>query len=266
MTTPRKPRAQHVLTVDSTVKLGPHLVRVILTDDCLGEFPETGHTDDYVKLLFASPESGAQPPYDMAALRAAGQLLTRTYTVRWVDRAARRLAIDFVVHGDEGLAGPWAMRARAGDRLVLAGPGSGYVPSEDARAHLLAGDLSALPAIASACEFLPDGARGLAMVEVPDLADAVELAAPAGLRVQWLVNPDAADTGFLARAITAAGLDGAGLQVFAHGERESVKAMRRVFKELGVPRERLSISGYWARGRTEDVFQEEKRQPIGAID
>ena len=32
--------------------------------------------------------------------------VSRTYTVRRVDRGAAELAIDFVVHGDEGLAGP----------------------------------------------------------------------------------------------------------------------------------------------------------------
>ena len=40
---------------------------------------------------------------------------TRTYTVRWVDPVAQELAIDFVIHGDEGLAGPWAASAQPGD-------------------------------------------------------------------------------------------------------------------------------------------------------
>ena len=31
------------------------------------------------------------------------------------------------------------------------------------------------------------------------------------------------------------------------------------------PGGQLSLSGYWAAGRTEDVFQAEKRQPIGQI-
>lgn len=55
-------------------------------------------------------------------------------------------------------------------------------------------------------------------------------------------------------------------QVFAHGERETIKAIRRILKEREVPRESLSISAYWARGRAEDQFQAEKREPIGQID
>jgi hypothetical protein len=29
--------------------------------------------------------------------------------------------------------------------------------------------------------------------------------------------------------------------------------------------DQVSLSGYWAAGRTEDVFQSEKRQPIGQV-
>jgi NADPH-dependent ferric siderophore reductase len=54
------------------------------------------------------------------------------------------------------------------------------------------------------------------------------------------------------------------VRVFAHGERESIKAIGKVLRN--VPREGVSISGYWARGRTEDVFQAEKREPVGRID
>ena len=55
------------------------------------------------------------------------------------------------------------------------------------------------------------------------------------------------------------------VQVFAHGERESMKAVRALLKERGVPRGDFSLSGYWALGRTEDRFQAEKREPIGQI-
>jgi NADPH-dependent ferric siderophore reductase len=53
--------------------------------------------------------------------------------------------------------------------------------------------------------------------------------------------------------------------VFAHGERESMKAVRAALKTRLGDDDQLSLSGYWASGRTEDVFQSEKRQPIGQI-
>lgn len=264
-----------MLTVESTERLGPHLVRVVLVGDSLADLGGTEATDAYVKLLFVDPDLGLEPPYDVAALREslpAEQLpVTRTYTVRWADRSAGRMAIDFVTHGDTGYAGPWATQAKGGDRLVLSGPGGAYAPDPRVGWHLLAGDLSAVPAIAAALEAMPAGAPGVALIEVESEEDVLTLETPSGVDVRWLVNPDTADIDFLARSIDAVEwpsdvtADGA-VQVFAHGERESIKAVRRVLKEREVPKGAISISGYWARGRTEDAFQEEKREPIGKIE
>lgn len=276
MTPPaRKPRPQHVLTVESTEQVGPHLVRVVVTGDSLVDFGGAEATDAYVKLLFVDPELGLEPPYDLDALRETlpgDQLpVTRTYTIRWADRRAGRLAIDFVTHGDTGYAGPWAQQAKVGDRLVLMGPGGAYAPAAETGWHLLAGDLSALPAIAAALEGMPGAARGVALIEVESEGDVLEITGPDGVEVSWLVNPDTDDIDHLARAIAAADwpadvtAEGA-VQVFAHGERESIKAVRRVLKEREVPKSAISISGYWARGRTEDAFQAEKREPIGKIE
>ncbi len=56
------------------------------------------------------------------------------------------------------------------------------------------------------------------------------------------------------------------VQAFVHGEREHVKALRDVlFKQRGLDRNQVSISGYWAYGRSEDRFQAEKKEPIGKI-
>ncbi|MDF0532213.1 siderophore-interacting protein [Tsukamurella sp. 8F] len=273
MTAPRRPRPQHVLTVTKSEEVSRHLVRITARGDSLAGFadPEIEglpNTDAYVKLLFADPALGLEPPYDLESLPPEQRPVTRTYTVRRFDRAARELAIEFVVHGDEGLAGPWAQRAQPGDTLVLMGPGSGYSPDPDASWHLLAGDLSALPAIASALEDLPDGARGSALIEVASADDAIDLVRPAGLEIEWLVNPDPSDAAYLGQAVADADWpeDVSEVHVFAHGERESIKAVRKVLKEKGIDRGRLSISGYWARGRAEQEFQAEKRTPIGQID
>ncbi|MEV4535063.1 siderophore-interacting protein [Asanoa sp. NPDC049518] len=241
-----------MLAVDSTEQVGPHLVRVVLSGDSLAEFGGDGHTDAYVKLQFTDPE---QRP------------VTRTYTVRWIDRAARRLAIDFVTHGDTGIAAVWAMKASPGDELVLSGPGGGYAPNPATAWHVFAGDLSALPAISAALEALPADAQGAAWLEVAAPDDILDLKCPTGVALNWLVNPDFDDTAFLARAVDGGPWpDPSTVQVFVHGERESVKAIRAVLRTREVPREAISISGYWARGRTEDVFQAEKREPIGKIE
>lgn len=268
---PRTPRPQHVLRVIRTFWLSPHLVRVVVGGDGFTGFESSGYSDQYVKIYFAKPELHLTPPYDLAALRKvldpADLPMKRTYTVRWINSAAGELAIDFVVHGDEGLAGPWAAHAVPGDTLVFSGPGGKYVPDPDAHWHLLAGDASALPAIAATLEAMPTSAVGHAFIEVDTEADRLPLTAPSGMNVTWLCRNglSAQESGLLADAVAALTWRIGRVQVFAHGERESMKRLRAVFTDKGVDRSQLSLSGYWAYGRAEDSFQAEKRQPVGRI-
>ncbi len=84
MTAPRRRnRPQHVLTVVKTEEVSPHLVRVTARGDSLADFgdsalPGLPNTDSYVKLLFADPELGLQPPYDLAELPPEQRPVTRT--------------------------------------------------------------------------------------------------------------------------------------------------------------------------------------------
>jgi NADPH-dependent ferric siderophore reductase len=264
---PARPVRPHItLQVLRREQLSPHLVRIVLTGDEFDSFVTNDSTDKYVKIHFAKPELGLTPPYDLAALRktlAPEDLpVTRTYTVRHVDPVARTLTIDFVVHGTEGLAGPWADAARPGDALSFSGPGGGYAPSPSADWHLFAGDQSALPAIAAGLAALPATATGLAFIQVADPAEILELAAPPAVAVQWLFGSDPA---LLVAAVADATWPAGRPQIFAHGERSAMKGLRDVFSARGVHKSELSLSGYWALGRTEDRFQAEKREPVGVI-
>lgn len=266
--TRNRPRTQVLLTVVERQQVSNHLVRLVVTAADPAPFHANPFTDKYAKLFFARPELGLTPPYDMDELRQrldpADLPVTRTYTISSV--AGDRLTIDFVVHGDEGLAGPWANAARPGDVLSCSHPGGAYSPDPQADWHLLIGDLSAVPAIDSALRALPDHATGLVFLEVPEADDLPEFTAPAGVRFTRLTGAAAGtEPNRLAAAVAEADWPAGRVQVFAHGERESMKAVRRLLKDKGVGREQLSLSGYWAYGRTEDRFQAEKREPIGQI-
>lgn len=264
---PAKP--QTVLEVLRRTHLNPWMVRLTLGGAGLASFAANAYTDQYVKIVFVDPALGLTPPYDLSALRASlppeQRPVTRTYTVRRV--TPEGLDIDFVVHGEDGLAAPWAARAEIGERVVLAGPGGAYAPRPDADWHLLTGDASAIPAIAAACEQLPADARGFVLIVIGHDGEQQALEVPAGVAVHWHVHPEAAANPEVLRDLITEHPWPAGTpHVFAHGERESIKLLRRLFKERGVAREHLSISGYWAYGRTEDTFQAEKREPIGKIE
>jgi NADPH-dependent ferric siderophore reductase len=55
-------------------------------------------------------------------------------------------------------------------------------------------------------------------------------------------------------------------EVFIHGEREAMKRIATLLRtQWGIERRAMSLSAYWAAGRSEDAFQSEKRAPVGAI-
>lgn len=144
----RKKPAVHRGRVQRTEQLTPHMVRVVLGGEGMAEFTAGEYSDHYVKLVFPRPGVSYPEPFDIAQIRAEFPRdqwpSTRTYTIRAWDPATRELTVDFVVHGDEGLAGPWAAAAQPGEEIFLLGPGGAYAPEATADWHLLAGDESAL--------------------------------------------------------------------------------------------------------------------------
>jgi NADPH-dependent ferric siderophore reductase len=268
----RNTRPQVNLTVLRTEQLSPHMVRIIAGGPGFAGYANNGFVDRYVKIVFPQPGVDYELPLDLWAIRETMPReqwpYTRTYTVRWVDQATQELAIDFVVHGDEGLAGPWALAAQPGDTLVFTGPGGAYNPAPDADWYLFAGDDAALPAIAAAIESLPADAKGLAFLEVDSDADILAIAAPDGVELRWLLRSGvpAGSSSILLDALGEAEWLPGRVDVFAHGERGYMKGLRDIFfKQRGLERSQVSLSGYWAQGRVEDDFQAEKKLPIGQI-
>ncbi|KAF4408320.1 MULTISPECIES: siderophore-interacting protein [Streptomyces] len=243
----------------------PHMARVVLGGDGLDGFTAGEYTDHYIKLLFPVEGVSYPEPFDISQIRAGFPRdqwpRTRTYTVRAWDPRARELTVDFVVHGDTGLAGPWAARAEPGDEIMFLGPGGGYAPDPAADWHLLAGDESALPAIAASLEQLPEHATARAYVEVTGPEEEQKLELPAGAQLVWLHRGGARPGSLLVPAVRELDFPRGDVHAFVHGEAGFVKELRRHLRvERGIARERLSVSGYWRSGHDEDGWQAAKRE------
>ena len=271
-------RPIHTFEVVRTEQLTPHLVRVVLGGAGFDTFTPNDFTDAYVKVVFVpnGTDVGALPqPLTLDSfndLPTAQRPDVRTYTVRRIDAERREVAIDFVVHGEHGVAGPWAIAATPGQPAYLMGPSGAYAPDPAADWHLFAGDEAAVPAIGAALEALPDNAIGQVFIEVGGPDDEIELAAPPGVDVNWiyrggradLVPEDqAGDNAPLIAAVKGASWLPGQVQVFIHGEAQTVMHNLRSYirKERGVDAKwASSISGYWRRGRTEETFRQWKRE------
>ncbi|MBX7468103.1 MULTISPECIES: siderophore-interacting protein [Streptomyces] len=248
-----------------TERITPHMVRVVLGGESLAGFGVGEYTDHYIKLLFPAQGVSYPEPFDMERIRAefprAQWPSTRAYTVRDWDAELGELSVDFVVHGDEGLAGPWALRVQPGETVRFLGPGGGYAPDPAADWHLLAGDESALPAIAAALERMPAGALVHAFVEVAGPEEEQKLSTPDGVAVTWLHRGEHAVGSQLVGAVKDLEFPAGDVHAFVHGEAGFVKELRALLRvERGVPRERLSISGYWRLGQDDDAWRAAKRE------
>lgn len=240
------------LTVLRTERITEHMVRVVLGGPQVATFTDNGFSDRYVKLIFPRPASGDGTSEERPILR--------TYTIRRHDPAAGEVWIDFVTHGDSGVAGPWAASARPGDELTMTTPGGAYRPDPGSDHHLLVGDEAALPAIAAALEDMPVGAAVTALVEVDGPSDEIELSSPANVELRWIHRRGATDSDALIAAVSGLDLPEGRVQAFVHGELHMTRALRPILLERGIEREWLSLSGYWRRGKDEDGFQAEKRE------
>lgn len=241
----------------------PHLVRLVLGGEELTGLPVGEYTDHYVKLVFPPPGVTYPEPVDLAAIRRdlppQQWPRLRAYTLRAWDPLAGELTIDIVHHGDAGVGGPWAARLCPGDPVMFVGPGGAYAPSPDADWHLLVGDESALPAIAAALERLPVDAPAKVFVEVADAVDEQPLPSPGAVELTWLHRGDRPVGEALVAAVTALDFPPGDVHAFVHGEATFVRELRRLLRvERAVPRERLSISGYWRRGMDDEGWRSTK--------
>jgi NADPH-dependent ferric siderophore reductase len=261
----RPVRAATIGEVTRIEQLTPHMVRIVVGGAGLAGLDAGAYTDHYVKILFPPPGVAYPEPFDLAVIRETlprdQQPVVRTYTVRRWRPEVPELWLDFVVHGDTGIAGPWAAAAKVGDPVRFLGPGGGYTPNPQAGWHLLAGDESALPAMAAALEGMPAGATVKAFIEVEDAAEEQKLETPADAEITWLHRDGRPVGEALVAAVRALTFPPGQVHAFVHGEATFVKDLRALLRvERGLPLQQLSISGYWRRGMNEDGWQSSKRE------
>lgn len=180
------------------------------------------------------------------------------------------MAVDFVVHGDTGLAGPWALAAKPGDVIGFLGPGGAWSPDAEASHHLYVGDESAYPAIAAGLDAMTPDAPCTVVLEVADASVHPPIREDmTNMNLVWVHRSQTNSYGDgLVEAVKNTDIPGLregdspeGLRVFVHGNANMIKDLRKyLLVEKGVDRRSASISGYWRPGQNEDAWQSTKRE------
>lgn len=237
--------APRELTVLRKQTLTPNMVRVTLGGEGMAQFPAE-QASAYVKLMF--PQPGQERP------------LLRTYTVR--AQRPGEIDIDFVNHDNAGPASSWALSSQPGDTLMVGGPGPKRLITPDGDWFLLAGDMTALPAISVNLEQLPADACGHAVIEVISEADIQPLAAPPGVQLHWLINPTPGQRDdLLLQAVEQLPWFEGSPSIWCACELNSMRRLRDHFRARPeVDRKRLYISSYWKHGVREEEHKQLKQQ------
>ncbi len=249
----RRPPARR-LRVRRTASVTPNLRRITLGGDALVGFSPPAPAS-YVTLYL--PEPGASelvlpvfgprgPEYPDGAPRP----VQRTYTPRRFDPDRLELDIDVALHGP-GVAAVWAAVTVPGDEVGVAGPGSGWEPDPDAPWFVLAGDHSALPALATIVEALPAGCTAHVVAEVPTDDDRIDLVASAVLITTWLTPGGAPPGAVLEAAVRDLHVPRGDGRFWVATESAVVRRIRdHLVTDRGLDRSRFTIRAYWKAGAT----------------
>jgi NADPH-dependent ferric siderophore reductase len=219
-----KRRTLQVVRVEA---VSPQFRSVTFSGESLADFVSASF-DDHVKFILG--EEG-------------GEEVRRDYTPRRFDASAGELTLEFALHGDGPVAN-WAAQARPGQQATIAGPRSSFIIPLDYDWHLLAGDETAMPAIARRLEELPADARVLVVLQVPDNGERRSFQSAAAPSILWV--RDAAELQDTVRALNLPAGEG---YVWCAGEAAAMAALRRILvEEKAHPSHAIRAAAYWKRG------------------
>lgn len=248
-----RPPNYRVLRVIEMLDLTPRMRRIRFASDDLSLF--AGLDNIHVRLVFSPDGHGlAEPRISPDGLErwpdGPDKPEFRRYTIREIDVTAGVLDIDFVLHAEE--AGPgsrFAETARTGDRIGMIGPGGGSLPM-DRDWYLIAGDETALPAIARFLELLPAAARGHVIIEIANEAERQPLAYRRNMKVEWVLRTDGLVSALQRHAPPK---DAQSPFIWVGCEDGTFRELRRyVRNDLALKKGYHSIVAYWREGHAAD--------------
>ncbi|MEC4017689.1 siderophore-interacting protein [Streptomyces sp. H27-D2] len=256
-----------LIHVTDVTRFTPHMARITFGGADLADLGPI-EPDQQVKLYFPRPgqavpvlpEPNADGDFygwyqEYNAIPEAERPPMRSYTIRAHHPERRLIDIDFVLHHDAGPATRWALSAQPGDTLGMFGPSSFFgrpVPLAESIGAadwlLLAGDETALPAMGSLIESLPEAARALVYIEVGDAAEEQRFELRGDVSVRWLHRGEvpAGHGTLLADAVRKARFPAGSAFAWLAGEAGTVRALRRhLVDERGLDKRAVEFAGHW---------------------
>ena len=248
----REPPRFRRVSVRSKHLLSERMMRVVLGGDELAGFAIESAASS-VRLLLPPPgEDHIEMPRwtgNQFELANGDRAPIRTFTPRHFDAERLELTLDVVLH-DHGAATDWARRTDVGDEVAISGPGRSETLDPSAQSFLLAGDESAIPAIAQLLETIGRDRSIAVHIEISDPAARVELPDHPNATITWhdaVAGAAPGDSFATAIEETSVLPD----SIWVAGEAATVQRLRtHLFDERGRTRRNVTARGYWKFGRS----------------
>ncbi|SAH96286.1 iron utilization protein [Bordetella ansorpii] len=227
---------RHPARVARLRQISPSIRRITLAGDALHGLPVT-RAAQWIKLFL---------PNDSDPHGAVG----RAYTVRRHRPAAGEIDVDVVLHEAAGPLSQWAGgTARTGDAVQIAGPRGGHDIEARHAWMVLAGDASAMPAMASLIEHAPESTPIRVLLTLPSQDDEHVLPHRANVSVTSALARPGDDGGLLA-LLAGQSLPGSqpGLVWIAAEAAVAQKARRYLAMHACGGRIKSHDVGYWKHG------------------
>lgn len=241
-----KPARKAIPTsVEHIVRLSENVVSIRLKGEHLAEL-DASKEGGYFKLMLPSDDD---MPY------------VRTYTVRKAHPKQSAIDVEFALHKGLAPASNWAEKAAVGSVAMITSAVPGQMLSHNADWHIIAADLTGMPAALVNLEALPESAKGYAVFEVSSEGDIRDIEYDGQLEIIWIVNPEpGSESAPLAEKVKSLPwLDGA-VSTWAACEFSTMRALRAYFrKERQIDKKNVYVSSYWKKGMSEDQHKRAKR-------
>ncbi|MTI10366.1 siderophore-interacting protein [Curvivirga aplysinae] len=228
--------------------IDPNMIRLTVKGNHLASYAENGlhfqlliPSNEKLPAIWPTKKTSGKIHYPIANNGNEQGLDRRVYTIRQIRVEQNEFDFDVLRHAG-GIASDWAENVSIGDKIGILGPSGGHYP--EANWLMLAGDETALPAIARILENCPKDTTGEAIISLKDVEKwTIQLNKPDGINIQWLDH----SKGNMIDTIKALGMpENQSAYFWFGGESETAADLRKYFKhELGLSSKQYYSSAYW---------------------
>ncbi len=220
------------LKVSQVDRISPHMIRIKLYGDDLDQFTSLAF-DDHVKIFIHKNDT----------------VYKRDYTPRYFDSDKKELVLDFAVH-DAGPATDFALTAKVGDELEVAGPKGSRCITGNITNWIMIGDETALPAIGRCIENLGAGTNVTSIIMISDPRDQQVFETKAVHAHHWIHRQQVSDHDTYQTLEILNQFEFCSNTFFwIAGEATMVNSVKKYLKEeRDVDSHWIKSSGYWKQG------------------